>query len=67
MRPDTDHAILVDTAAGRGAVTTQDASSRDKGRTTLEQKSRLFARILVDAGRGAREYIERWVAGRGAE
>jgi len=32
-----------------------------------ERRARIFQRILGDAGRGAREYVERFKAGRGAE
>jgi hypothetical protein len=31
------------------------------------RRSGIFSNILLDAARGAREYVERWVAGRGAE
>jgi hypothetical protein len=33
----------------------------------VERRTRIFQRILGDAGRGAREYVERFKAGRGAE
>jgi hypothetical protein len=39
------------------------AATREKA----ERRTKIFQRILGDAGRGAREYVERFKAGRGAE
>ena len=36
-------------------------------RERVERRTKIFQRILGDAGRGAREYVERFKAGRGAE
>jgi hypothetical protein len=42
-------------------------ASRAATREKVERRTRIFQRILGDAGRGAREYVERFKAGRGAE
>ena len=54
--PSADHEPV---PSGRSsAVSTRAVSTRRPG---------IFSSILLDAARGAREYVERWVAGRGAE
>ena len=43
------------------------SASRTVTQEKVERRTRIFQRILGDAGRGAREYVERFKAGRGAE
>ena len=38
-----------------------------RGPAVSTRRPGIFSSILLDAARGAREYVERWVAGRGAE
>ena len=38
-----------------------------RGSGAKARRANIVAQILVDATQGAREYVERWKAGRGAE
>lgn len=48
---------------------TEKRAKRSARRSRVQngRRSSVIASILADAGRGAPEYVERWVAGRGAE
>ena len=57
-------------ASPRGKVVRFESAQptgRVQAHVLPERRSVALQLILVDASRGAREYVQRWVAGRGAE
>jgi len=60
--PTTFAATEIQSDSSRGAERSARRSRVQNGR-----RLSVIANILADAGRGAPEYVERWVAGRGAE
>ena len=61
--------IACDEDRGRAFLPSASHESVLSGRSSnvSTRRSGIFSSILLDAARGAREYVERWVAGRGAE
>ena len=54
-------------AAGPDTLTTNAPAARRRGSSRAVERGSIFARISEDARSGAEEYVDRWVAGRGAE
>ncbi len=61
------HELRSATAEAEFAAAVEEKSRAKRAFGARSRRATLLAQILIDAGRGAREYVENWKAGRGAE